>query len=236
LKMKRAKISDAIFRKFPDFHRGIIVANDVNNAAAEPAIAALLAEASHSRFGFSVEGSAPVLCWDDAHRNFGSNPNKYPPSVKALLKRAAAGKEIPFINSVVASFNVISLKYLVPCGGDDLDKIMGSLLLGIADGSEKFVPLGNTNLSEQPDAGEIVYFDDSTREVMCRRWNWRNSDMSKIETKTRRLLINIDCLPPLGRREAAEARDELAYMLTRYCGANVRVDLLSRDRTEIPIE
>jgi DNA/RNA-binding domain of Phe-tRNA-synthetase-like protein len=45
-----------------------------------------------------------VQKWDNIHRKFGSNPNKFPPSIKSLLKRVQKRKPLPFINSIVAVF------------------------------------------------------------------------------------------------------------------------------------
>jgi DNA/RNA-binding domain of Phe-tRNA-synthetase-like protein len=99
-----------------------------------------------------------------------------------------------------------------------VDAVSGDLVLGIADGSETFLPLGGEK-TESPEPGEVIYFDSSTKNVMCRRWNWRNGDSTKIETSTRRIVINLDCLPPLSRETTKQARDELAQLLTEHCSA-----------------
>lgn len=78
----------------------------------------------------------------EAFSGMGIKPKKNPPSVINLVKRCRAGKPLPFINPLVAIFNCISLKYLLPCGGDDRNVIEGDLRLGIADGTENYVPLG----------------------------------------------------------------------------------------------
>ena len=66
----------------------------------------------------------------------------------------------------MAIFNCISLKYLLPCGGDDLNVIEGDLRLGIADGTENYVPLGQPDVLEHPQPGEVIYYDTATRR-MC---------------------------------------------------------------------
>jgi len=65
----------------------------------------------------------------------------------------------------VALFNYISIKYLIPCGGDDVDKIEGNLHLGFAKGDEWFVALGSEE-KENPRPGEVIYFDDKTLKVI----------------------------------------------------------------------
>ena len=66
----------------------------------------------------------------EAFSGMGIKPKKNPPSVINLIKRCRAGKPLPFINPLVAIFNCISLKYLLPCGGDDRNVIEGDLRLG----------------------------------------------------------------------------------------------------------
>jgi DNA/RNA-binding domain of Phe-tRNA-synthetase-like protein len=134
---------------------------------------------------------------------------------------------------VVALFNIISLKYLIPCGGDDVATIKGNLKLGIASGEEKFTSLGSTEV-ENPEVGEVIYFDDATNNVMCRRWNWRNGDFSKITTNTKKIVINIDSIG--NEKLIIEARDELAALLEKHCGAKCQTDLLNSEKNEIEIE
>ena len=232
--MNGAIIEDRIFELYPEFYRAIVVVQDASNLSNAPSVDEMLQNATKDRMGFQVEQNPVIRAWDEAHRKFGSNPNKYPPSVKALLKRVAAGRAIPFINCAVALFNFISLKYLVPCGGDDVMTIVGDLVLGIAVGSEAFTPLGEKN-SESPEPGEVIYFDGATKQVMCRRWNWRNSEHTKIQTATRTMLINVDCLPPTEIAVADAARDELASLFERHCKARVRVSSLHKNRRQMSL-
>lgn len=51
-------------------------------------------------------------------------------SIEALLKRVSQGREFHPINPLVDIYNSVSLSYAVPCGGEDLDKIVGGLYLG----------------------------------------------------------------------------------------------------------
>jgi lysyl-tRNA synthetase class 2 len=107
---------------------------------------------------------------------FGSNPNKFPPAHNALLKRVQKkGAKIPFINKVVAIMNYNSITDKIPVGGDDVIRAAGNLELCYTDGSETFTPLGNPGIIEHPEPGEIIYMVSNNKDVMCRRWNWRNS-------------------------------------------------------------
>ena len=225
--MKKIIIKDEIFEKFPDFKRGVLICEGVKNDFESEKIRRLLEEEIKKKNGFTSHPH--IEQWDDAHRKFNSNPNKYPPSVKSLIKRVSKGKSIPFINNLVALFNYISLKYIIPCGGDDIDKIEGNLVLGFATGEEKFIPLGG-NEEEAPEKGEVIYFDDKTGKVMCRKWNWRNGDFSKMEKSTKRAVINIDAIGSIEREVVVKAGEEMKKLLEEECGAKVSFLILDKDR------
>lgn len=233
--MKKIIIDQEVFKLFPEFKRGGIIVSYIENASENKRIRKLLSEEAKNKTGGEWLRHEFVKAWDEAHRKFGSNPNKFPPSIKSLLKRVQKGREIPFINSIVAAFNYISLKHIVPCGGDDVDKVKGNLRLGFATGSEIFIPLGSSH-RENPELGEVIYFDDKTLNVMCRKWNWRNGELTKITEETRKVVINIDGVGEIPRSVITEARDELAELLIRECNASLKTDLLDRNRSEIKLE
>lgn len=234
MESKSIIIVPEIFDVFPTFRRGVVIVNFMKNEHHNSMIDSLLRKAVDERRSNNWIEHEYVKAWDEAHRKFNSNPNRYPPSVKALLKRIQKGGGVPFINSAVALFNYISLKYLLPCGGDDVARISGNLCLGFASGKEKFVPLGG-NEEENPIPGEVIYFDDKSLKVMCRKWNWRNGEFSKITEDTKRAVINIDGIGPVPDEIILEARDELAELFRRYCEAEVSVALLTKENNILSI-
>lgn len=228
------RIEDEIFEMFPDFYRGIIVVEEITNHPSLKRVKRLLKSEIDKQAGNDFENDERLIAWKEVHKRFGSNPNKYPPSILSLMKRINKNPALPYINTVVALFNYISLKYCLPCGGDDCGTIGGDFVLGLADGTENFLPLG-AEKSESLEKGEVIYFDGDLRNVMCRRWNWRNGDTTKIETTTCRLIINIDCIPPSSADLADQARDELAELLQLHCGAVLCTDCLYAARRKVEV-
>lgn len=233
--MRKIIIDQEIFNQFPSFNRGIIIVSEIVNTPGNKRIKKLLNKEIEQKTGQNLIEDELVKAWDEVHLKFGSNPNQFPPSIKSLLKRIAKGGGLPFINSVVALFNYISIKYLIPCGGDDVEKIQGNLRLGLAKGNESFIPLG-TQDKENPEPGEVIYFDDKTLNVMCRRWNWRNGDFTKLIEATKKIVINVDGIEPVRPSLIEEARDELAQLLIEQCQAKITTDLLNKDKPEIEID
>src|SRR6185295_4345605 len=79
-----------------------------------------------------------IAAWRQAFSQFGARPSKYQASVEALVRRARRGDALPPINALVAVYNAVSLRFLVPVGGDDLDLVSGGLHLRAAKGDETF--------------------------------------------------------------------------------------------------
>ena len=232
--MRNIIVAQEVFDLVPEFFRGVVIVESITNHVHLEAVAALLRQVVAQQAAVDIAQDPRLMSWDAAHRKFGSNPNKFPPSIKALRKRIKSNPELPYINSAVALFNYISLKYGLPCGGDDVDHIAGDLVLGLSDGTEPFLALG-ADKPEVPAPGEVIYYDSHTRTVMCRRWNWRNGAQTKIEASTRRMVINIDCLPPITRDTGIQARDELADLLIRHCAARLRTGGLHAGSRQIEI-
>lgn len=234
--MKKIVISPAIFERYPQFIRGIVFVKDIEIAESNKRIKKPLNKIIEQRKseGQDYNDHPFVKAWDEAHLRFGSDPIQYPPSVKTLLARAMGGGGLPFINTAVALFNYISIKYLVPCGGDDIKKISGNLFLDFATGEESFMGLGGTKL-EHPEKGEVIFYDDQSKQIMCRRWNWRNADFSKITTDTKELVINVDGIDGIPLSVIIEARDELAHLLQEHCAATLTMGLLNEQNQQMDL-
>ena len=232
--MKRIIIKDEIFDLFPDFHRGIVHVKDMTNQKSNKRIRKLLKKEIDRQVGINELKDSRILAWDEAHRKMGSDPDMYLPSIKYLIQSMKPNRSLPFINSAVALFNYISVKYILPCGGDDITRTEGNLVLGIADGTETFIPLGG-EIEENPYAGEVIYYDDYSNNVMCRRWNWRNGDITKIEVDSKKMVLNIDCILPASPDIGNEACDELVELLMLHCEAEVETMYLNSSTREIEI-
>jgi DNA/RNA-binding domain of Phe-tRNA-synthetase-like protein len=231
--MKKIIIDKEIFEAWPDFKRGLIIVKKMENPSSLQVIAEILTEEAKKRSGEDNLNNPLITAWEQAYLKFNTNPNKFPPSIKSLIKRVQKGGQVPFINAAVALFNYISLKYLLPCGGDDTDTIAGNLRLGFAEGVENFTALGGTE-QENPAKGEVIYFDDQEFNIMCRRWNWRNGDFSKITENTRQAVINIDGIGE-GVKFVDAARNELAELMRKECRAELLTDSLAANKREIII-
>ena len=222
-------IEEAFRSLFPEALVGIVVANGIDNrrnasdAAAELVSAVALAPSMSA--GSDIASHPAVGPWRQAYRRFGVKPSRYRSSIEGLLRTAQRG-EIRSINPLVDLYNAVSLRHLLPCGGEDIDAIEGDLRLTIAIGGESFIPLGSTE--ETPAlAGEVVYVDDAG--VVCRCWNWREADRTKLTPETTRAVLVIEALPPRTPDDVLVACHDLAGMAALHLNATCRVALLGEN-------
>jgi lysyl-tRNA synthetase class 2 len=206
---------------------GVITVSNANNTGDTAEITKMLREEEKevlSRLDVETFKEHPnIAAMQEVHRSFGNNPNKYPPSVQALVKRILKGGQLPDISPIVDIYNIISLRYVVCAGAEDTDKCVGDVLLTYADGSESFVPLGEIH-EDPPAAGELVYKDDAG--VICRKLNWREGDRAKITDGTKNCIVVVEGFPPMRGEELQQALDETAEMLREFCGAECEVGVL----------
>jgi DNA/RNA-binding domain of Phe-tRNA-synthetase-like protein len=229
-------VAKDVLNKFPNYIRGVVVAREVNNHGENQKLIELLrmAEDSATRDEslLDIKNHPRIASWRQAYADFGVNPNKFYCSIESLGRRARRGDQLPYINTLVALFNYFSLKHMVPSGGDDLDRVDGDLCLALAKRDEPFTPLGSGTI-EYPAPGEVIYVDNS--KVMCRCWNWRQGDQTKLTPATSNVAINVDCLPPVLRSEAEAITKELADLVQEFCGGKISYFLLDATQSEVEI-
>ncbi len=233
-------VEEAVFRIFPQFCRGIVMAAGIDNSRPAPELEALLREQEERvRQDPQVDPATHprLLAWKDAYRQLGSNPNKFTPSIVFLAKQVKSGKQVRSISPAVDAFNLISIQHLIPCGGDDMNTVEEDLTLGRAAADETFAPIFKPEEIEHPDAGEIIYVNRKTKRVLCRRWNWRNGDFSKITPETKNVAINVDgMMPTISRQEIEQAAEGLKDLLARFCGGNLSIHYLDAQNREVEVQ
>jgi len=230
------KINKQIFQNYPGFIDGILVVKNIDNSGSNSEITALLRETEKKVRAIpgieSVNDYPKIAAWREAHRKFGNNPKKKPPSVQAVFHRVYKGGELPAINKLVDLYNCLSLKCIIPAGGEDLDKCVGDIELTYADGNEEFIELGGTE-NNPPKAGEVVYKDQAG--VICRKFNWREGDRTKLTENTKNAVVVLEGLSPVTRNELQRALNELGELVQKYCGGEVNSYILDEDNCEVKI-
>ena len=91
------------------------------------------------------------------------------------------------------------------------------------------MPLGQPDVLEHPQPGEVIYYDTATKDVFCRAWCWKNGNRSKLMPETTNAVINVDAMPPLPLATAEQAAEEVAGLLRRFTGAKTAIHELAAE-------
>lgn len=230
------KVDERILAAYPEMKIGVLVGRGLTLVEGNPGLEAykarVVAEAVERVGSDSVTRQPFIASWRDMYRSFGTRPGDYRPSSEALLRRVLKRGSLPTINSAVDAYNALSVRYLIPMGGFDLDRTRGDIYLRLSEGGEAFRPLGSSG-PEETYEGEPVYADEAR--ILTRRWNFRDCDETKITTETRRLAMFVDGSKEIPREDVEEALRELKGLLSEYCGGDYRLEIADVRKPLIPL-
>lgn len=231
------RIDSEIFEQYPGLLLGVLVLTGVNNSGQDDELNQQLASAQakvrQNLAGVTLSEHPRIASWREAYRAFGVKAKQYPSSIENLLKRVLKGEELRSINPLVDLYNVVSLRHLVPVGGEDLDALKGDLRLRVAGEDEPAVHLLGDNEAKPPKPGEVMYADDAG--AICRRFNWKEADRSKLTEQTKRAVLVVEALPPVTEEELQAALDELGELAKRFCEATVTTHVVSPASPTAPL-
>lgn len=234
--MKKFIIEEPFWALFPDAKIGIVLCRGINNTILEAdKYQDMLQMAEKEAKKYFVEpefsNNTVVKVWRDAFQKFKTKKGARS-SIEALLKRVNNGNSIGCINPLVDIYNSISLKYALPCGGEDIDTFVGDVLLTTAVGDEAFITLG-TDENAPPYEGEIVYKDDAG--AICRCWNWRESVRTMLTEDTKDAFMCIELVDDSRVAVFELALKELSSLIQTHLGGTCEIKILDRDNKEIEI-
>jgi len=223
-------IEPSILERYPTYSLLVIYAEGLTNGPGDAESSALVREAEQqSRATIAPEtltAQPHIAAWREVYRSFGAKPKKYPCSLEALLSRVLKGQDVPQINKFVDIYNAISLKHLLPAGGEDWDRLSSDLHLTFATGSEPFVAIQEGQEAVvYAEPGEVIWADSTG--VTCRRWNWRQCRRTQLTEETRAAYFVLDRLAPYPVKALKAAGEDLMQQIMRACPeAEMSVELL----------
>jgi DNA/RNA-binding domain of Phe-tRNA-synthetase-like protein len=224
-----------IIERYPEVVGGIIFASGVHNGPTTEALqVAYLAEqqATLARIGDTPLSELETLsAWRSAFRDFGVNPTKYRSAPEALLRRLTKKGDIPSINTLVDTCNLLSIRYAIPVAAMDIAAATGGITVHFAARDEHFTPLG-VDEAEHPEPGEVV-FSDETALVFARRWCWRQSAESAAQPGTTDAILTIETMHAGGRGAVEAALADILPLLEVYTGGTYQWSILDKDNPRV---
>lgn len=231
--MKKFIIENDFWELFPNAKIGIITCNGIDNTIKDEnqykdMISQGEKEALTHLPNEEFSSNEVIKVWRDAFKKFKTKKGARS-SIEALLKRVSTGKGLGTINPLVDIYNSISLKYAMPCGGENMDKFIGDIRLTKATGDESFITLGSDK-SEPPYEGELVYKDDEG--AICRCWNWRESVRTMLTEDTKNAFLCIELVDENREKEFENALKELSQLVEENLGGKSEISILHINNKE----
>ncbi|MDK2564255.1 B3/4 domain-containing protein [Romboutsia sedimentorum] len=235
--MKKFIIEDDFWEIFPNSKIGIVTCYDIDNSIKnkdryENMISNSEKEVSKHLQNEEFSSNEVIKVWRDAFKKFKTKKGARS-SIEALLKRVSSGKNLGTINPLVDIYNSISLRYALPCGGEDIDTFVGDIKLTKAVGDESFITLG-TDKSEPPYEGEIVYKDDDG--AICRCWNWRESVRTMLTEDTKNAFLCIELVDEKRVEAFENALKDLSNLVQENLGGTCSISILDINNKELLIK
>ena len=221
-------VKDDFWELFPDARIGIVICKGIDNTVKdEQQYSDLLRHGEKECLKYLTDAELSkndvIAVWRDAFSKFKTKKGARS-SIEALLKRVYKGNQIGNINPLVDIYNSVSLKYALPCGGEDIDKFVGNICLTKATGNEEFITYGGEDENESPLPGEICYKDD--KGAICRCWNWREGVRTMLTEETRNAFMIIELVDEKRTDDFHAALNELKELITSHLGGDNQIRIL----------
>jgi DNA/RNA-binding domain of Phe-tRNA-synthetase-like protein len=220
--------------QFPELRVELVVATGLDNTGhwpeAESALAAAEADAGTGAITWSEDDPA-IASWHAAYRAFGTNPRRTRPSVDALLRRLVRQGRLPRVNGAVDGYNATSVRFAVPAGAFDLDRLGTHVEIRPATADDRFTPLGEPDEVEAPGIGEVVYAQGT--EVLTRHWNHRDAHTTRVQEATTSAVFMLERVSAdVPAERLTDAAAHLSALLTPHA-ASVKTSTLTADTPEV---
>lgn len=220
----RLTIDEAVLDRFEGMHVVGVVASGLANTDEGGRVAAEWdadwAAAGRLRDEYANAQSHPnVAAWREALKRVGVSHKEHPSSIENLLRRAMKGGPPVRINPLVDLVNAVSLRWVVPAGGWDVDEVGDEIALRTTVDGDRFHSLDAPEPVPVP-AGEVAYADGPV--VLTRHFVWRQSKEAMLQPATREVLLVSEILPGLGDGLAASVLDDLVARVGGLFGVDAR--------------
>lgn len=219
-------VSPDLLELFPDLRIAVLVGQGLDNRQnMVSAHQALIGEIQRIRAKLTLESLdilPEITAWREAYTLLALKPKRNRPSAENLLRYVIRSGEMDPISPIVDVYLATQLRFLLPIGGYDCDRLEGDVTLRRSPGKEPFHEIGKPP-EDPPDLtepGETVYADSS--KILTRRWNWRDGELTKITPESQNIVLMAEA--PSAIISTATLQNLLKYLeiqLEKCCGGNI---------------
>lgn len=212
-------IDESIKRAIPNCRLGYIVVSGVSVRGTPPALAQefgqLQAEAAKMYHIDYLQTVPRIIAVRSMYKKLDFDPSRYRPASEALVRRVLKNKGLYFVNSAVDVNNYCSIKYLMPIGLYDSDKIKGSVVYRMAaEGSYINIAGKEVSTNGKPFLvdGDGVFGNPTS-----------DARRTAVTLSTTSILSMVYADEEITNNLLSEALDFMAEMLVRYNGGVLKI-------------
>lgn len=149
------------------------------------------------------------------HDNTGVRRRKNIPASENLIKLLKKRHDMFYINKAVDIYNIISMDSKLALGAHNMDKVDGNVTLRFTDGTERFVPIGQSE-PQTVKPHEYSYCDDSN-EILC-HLEIRQVEKTKVDEDTTNIFYIVQGNEATPDELLEETAKRIIDTTVKYCG------------------
>ena len=230
----RFQIEKEIFNYFKGMKVIAIVAQGIKLPEDPAAIEAMLNDAWQKAASAGARYENPqshpfIKPWGDHMKAVGANRKQFPCSIESLVRRAMKVSKPININPLVDFYNAVSLNYLVPAGGFDIDALNNDLWLRFSKQGDVFLALDSNEEINLPD-GEVSYADGSV--IITRHFVWKQAKHAILAPECKNVLFVSEVLGELPSNTVDDVSKAFTDGLMQYFKVNTKAHVLDENNMD----
>lgn len=154
------------------------------------------------------------------HDRTGVKRRKNIPASENLIRLLKKNGGMPFINQAVDIYNLISLESKLALGAHNIDRVEGNVTLRFTDGSERFVPIGQTE--PIPVAPHEYCYCDDANEVLC-RLEIRQVEKTKVDKTAKNIFYIVQGNEATPYALLQDTAQRILDLTTQFCGGSGKI-------------
>lgn len=214
----RLRFTDAVRDAIPELTAQLLTLEGLRIVPRDASLEAYKAESvGHLRESLqiaSLKDEPRLRAYRDFFWRMGVDPTKIRPASEALLRRVLRGRDLPRINTLVDTYNLVSMSTRVALAAFDSTTIQGDFTMRFAREGEPFLGIG----MKEPKAlrGKEVVVEDALGPVAV--YPYRDADRTKVTPETQAAVIMVCGVPGIDETALSETSRETVELVTRFCG------------------
>jgi DNA/RNA-binding domain of Phe-tRNA-synthetase-like protein len=149
----------------------------------------------------------------------GIDPFRYRPASESLLRRILSGKDLPPINSGVDVNNFFSIRFAIPIGLYNLDKIEGNVEIRIGHSDDTYEGLNGREMNMEGKLLSADSFGAFGSPIV-------DSKRTMVDERVTNALHIVYLQPSMEESEAEELLESMAKMFTQVNGGTAEIKVL----------